>query len=105
MLPGKDEGPRPLCKYDPRAGQIFPTRGEPGREGPCLLRRRVCYRPPATAAGEVFLYFCALSPTGEQTMTTRLTPAQQSAFDALAAAWPVGNVFLFSAADGMGRTT
>jgi hypothetical protein len=38
-------------------------------------------------------------------MTTRLTPSQQSAFDALAGDWPVGNVFLFSAADGMGRTT
>jgi SpoVK/Ycf46/Vps4 family AAA+-type ATPase len=37
-------------------------------------------------------------------MMTRLTPAQQAAFDALAGAWPVGNVFLLSATDGMGRT-
>jgi predicted AAA+ superfamily ATPase len=35
----------------------------------------------------------------------RLTPAQQAAFDALAGAWPIDNVFLFSTADGMGRTT
>ncbi len=36
---------------------------------------------------------------------TQLTPVQQQAFDTLAAAWPIDDVFLFSAADGMGRTT
>ncbi len=38
-------------------------------------------------------------------MLTRLTPAQQAAFDTLAGAWPLGNVFLLGSGDGMGRTT